>query len=79
MRRGNQIVVGLELRRDVLQEDRTHLGRQATVWQERGGGLLDGTIDMGVRRFLELRQRAAGGETSFTGLDRSTRNQASAD
>ena len=79
VRRLDQIVAGLDLRRDAIEERRSRVCRQLAVRIERCGGRLDRAIDVGAGRFLELRQRAPGGERAVGGFSWLAGNQISSE
>ena len=55
VRRVDQFVAGVDLRRDAIEERRTRVWRQSAVRIECVGGRLERSIDERARRFLELR------------------------
>jgi hypothetical protein len=55
VRRVDQFVAGVDLRRDAIEERRTRVWRQSAARIECVGGRLERSIDMRTRRFLELR------------------------
>jgi hypothetical protein len=76
VRRLDQIVAGVDRRRDAVEKRRTRVRGQASVRLERMHRGIERAIDMPARRFVELRQRATGGKAPVRAIDRLAGNQA---